>query len=152
MGGNFDMRKLGEFISQAIPEDVMAGANGGAKDGENTKDFTLAADIFDLDDSYIIYLRLVGAKKEGVAVNWDADKSELNIVGVIHRPRDEPFLKTLALNKHKVGISKRKVKLGSKSVGRLGRDLSKDGGWHLNDYYPEGGEHRGGEESGHRVI
>ncbi|MCJ1276415.1 hypothetical protein MMC21_004220 [Puttea exsequens] len=95
------MRKLGEFISQAIPEDVMAGANGGAKDGENTKDFTLAADIFDLDDSYIIYLRLVGAKKEGVAVNWDADKSELNIVGVIHRPRDEPFLKTLALNKHK---------------------------------------------------
>ena len=50
-----------------------------------------------------------------MGVNWDADKSELNVAGVIYRPGDEEFLKTLALDERKVGVFDRKVKLGSKA-------------------------------------
>ena len=117
MGGNFDLSKLGDFISQFVPEDVLAGARGaGAKDGDNNaKDFTPAADIFDTEDSYVLHVSLPGAKKEDVGVNWDAEKSELSIAGVIYRPGDEAFLKTLALDERKVGVFERKVKLGSKA-------------------------------------
>ena len=110
------MSKLSEFISQFVPEDVLSGATQNNKDttNNNSKDFTPPADIFDTEDAYIIHISLAGAKKEDVGVNWDADKSELNIAGVIYRPGDEEFLKTLALDERKVGVFERKVKLGSK--------------------------------------
>lgn len=120
MGGvPFDMSKLSEFISQFVPEDVLSAArdnnNTNTKDtSNNNKDFTPPADIFDTEDAYIIHISLAGAKKEDVGVNWDADKSELNIAGVIYRPGDEEFLKTLALDERKVGVFERKIKLGSK--------------------------------------
>ena len=120
MGGPFDMSKLGEFISQFVPEDVLSANrdnNTNTKDpntNNNSKDFTPPADIFDTEDAYIIHISLAGAKKEDVGVNWDADKSELNIAGVIYRPGDEEFLKTLALDERKVGVFERKIKLGSK--------------------------------------
>lgn len=108
-GAPFDLSKIGEFISQFIPEE--------AKDTPSTnsnKDFTPPADIFDTEDAYIVHISLPGAKKEDVGVNWDADKSELNVAGVIYRPGDEEFLKTLALDERKIGVFERKVKLGSK--------------------------------------
>lgn len=118
-GGNFDMSKIAEFISQFVPEDVMAGAKegfGGNKDSaKDSKDFTPPADIFDTEDAYVVHISLPGARKEDVGVNWDADKSELNVAGVIYRPGDEEFLKTLALDERKVGVFERKVKLGSKA-------------------------------------
>lgn len=116
------MSKLAEFISQFVPEDVLS--NLGPKDAattkdaagsSNSKDFTPPADIFDTADAYVVHVSLPGAKKEDVGVNWDADKSELNIAGVIYRPGDEEFLKTLALDERKVGVFDRKVKLGSKA-------------------------------------
>ena len=119
-GGNFDMSKIAEFVSQFIPEEVLAGARDGFPPKKDTskdssKDFTPPADIFDTEDSFVIHLSLPGAKKEDVGVNWDADKSELNIAGVIYRPGDEDFLKTLALDERQVGVFERKVKLGSKT-------------------------------------
>lgn len=113
------MSKIAEFVSQFVPEEVMAGARDGfgKKDAggrDNSKDFTPPADIFDTEDAYIVHISLAGAKKEDVGVNWDADKSELNVAGVIYRPGDEEFLKTLALDERKVGVFERKVKLGSK--------------------------------------
>ena len=116
MGGNFDMSKLGEFISQFVPEEVMKGAKDfGSKDAaNNSKDFTPPADIFDTEEAYVVHISLPGAKKEDIGVNWDADKSELNVAGVIYRPGDEAFLKTLALDERKVGVFDRKVKFGSK--------------------------------------
>ncbi len=118
-GGNFDMSKIADFVSQFVPEDVMAGAKegfaGNNKDAaKDSKDFTPPADIFDTEDAYVVHISLPGAKKEDVGVNWDADKSELNAAGVIYRPGDEEFLKTLALDERKVGVFERKVKLGSK--------------------------------------
>ena len=115
------MSKLADFISQFVPEDVLS--NLAPKDattskdaaGTNSKDFTPPADIFDTPDAYVVHISLPGAKKEDVGVNWDADKSELNVAGVIYRPGDEEFLKTLALDERKVGVFERKVKLGSKA-------------------------------------
>ena len=60
--------------------------------------------------------RCRGRKKEDVGVNWDADRSELNVAGVIYRPGDEEFLKTLALDERKVGVFERKVRLGSRQA------------------------------------
>ena len=36
----------------------------------------------------------------------------MNVAGVIHRPGDEDFLKTLALDERRVGVFERKVRLG----------------------------------------
>ena len=118
------MSKLAEFISQFVPEDVLsnmapraftAAAGKQAANNNTNKDFTPPADIFDTPDAYVVHISLPGAKKEDVGVNWDADKSELNIAGVIYRPGDEEFLKTLALDERNVGAFERKVKLGSKA-------------------------------------
>lgn len=117
MAGNFDMSKLGDFISQFVPEEVMAGTKDfGSKEATaNSKDFTPPADIFDTEEAFVVHISLPGAKKEDVGVNYDADKSELNVAGVIYRPGDEDFLKTLALDERKVGVFERKVKFGSKA-------------------------------------
>ncbi len=112
MGGQFDMSKLGEFISQFAPD--MA---SDTKDtSSNTRDLTPEADVFDTEDAYIVHMSLPGAKKEDVGVNWNADKSELSVAGVIYRPGDEEFLKTLALDERKVGVFERKVRLGSRAM------------------------------------
>lgn len=115
------MGKLAEFVSQFVPEEVLShivpkDAPATSQDANNGgKDFTPPADIFDTPDAYVVHISLPGAKKEDVGVNWDADKSELNVAGVIYRPGDEEFLKTLALDERKVGVFDRKVKLGSKA-------------------------------------
>lgn len=93
---------------------------GGKNDGENNAtpkydDFKPEADVFDTEDSYVIHINIPGAKKEDVGVNWDAEKSELNVAGVIYRPGDEEFLKTLALDERKVGAFERKIRLGSRA-------------------------------------
>ena len=112
MAGNFDMSKLGDFISQFAPD--MASETKDAP--SNSKDFAPDADIFDTEDAYIVHVSLPGAKKEDVGVNWNADKSELSVAGVIYRPGDEDFLKTLALDERKVGVFERKVRLGSRAT------------------------------------
>ena len=116
------MSKLADFVSQFVPEELLSNlvpkdTAATNRDGTsaNSKDFTPPADIFDTPDAYVVHVSLPGAKKEDVGVNWDADKSELNIAGVVYRPGDEEFLKTLALNERKVGVFERKVKLGSKA-------------------------------------
>ena len=115
------MSKLAEFVSQFVPEEVLSHIvpkdGTASKDATNAngKDFTPPADIFDTPDAYVVHISLPGAKKEDVGVNWDADKSELNVAGVIYRPGNEEFLKTLALDERKVGVFDRKVKLGSKA-------------------------------------
>ena len=112
--GGFDMSKLADFISQFAPDDAAVPRPREAGGSTGGKDFAPEADIFDTEDAYVVHMSLPGAKKEDVGVNWDADKSELNVAGVIYRPGDEDFLKTLALDERKVGVFERKVRLGSK--------------------------------------
>ena len=82
---------------------------------EKSEDFTPDVDVFDTAESFVIHVSLPGAKKEDVGVNWDAEKSELNIAGVVYRPGDEELLKTLALDERKIGAFERKVRLGSRA-------------------------------------
>lgn len=88
----------------------------GFEDGatrDKHEDFQPEVDVFDTPETFVVYVSLSGAKKEDVGVNWDAKKCELSIAGVIHRPGDEEFLKTLELDERKVGTFERKVRLGS---------------------------------------
>jgi len=82
---------------------------------EDTQDLVPDADIFDTEFAYVVHISLPGAKKEDVGVDWDAEKSELSVAGVIYRPGDEEFLKTLAMNERKVGPFERKLRLGTRA-------------------------------------
>ena len=118
-GPLFDMSKIAEFFAaQFGPE---SGNNNNTDNNQNNstgtppKDFSPLADVFDTEDAYIVHVSLPGAKKEDVGVNWNADKSELSLAGVIYRPGDEDFLKTLALDERHVGVFERKIRLGSRA-------------------------------------
>lgn len=90
----------------------------GEQDNEKTaksEDFVPEVDVFDTESSFVVHVSLPGVKKEDAGVNWDAEKSELSIAGVVYRPGDEEFLKTLALDERKVGAFERKVRLGSRA-------------------------------------
>ncbi|KAL2356911.1 HSP20-like chaperone [Cryomyces antarcticus] len=80
-----------------------------------TDDFVPAVDVFDTESAFVVHVSLAGAKKEDVGVNWDDEKNELIVAGVIHRPGDEDFLKTLALDERRIGAFERKVTLGSRA-------------------------------------
>ena len=79
------------------------------------KDLVPEADVFDTETAFIVHVSLPGAKKEDLGVNWDAEKSELSVAGVIYRPADEDMLKTLALDDRKVGPFERRVRLGTRA-------------------------------------
>ncbi|ORY05908.1 hypothetical protein BCR34DRAFT_571673, partial [Clohesyomyces aquaticus] len=79
------------------------------------EDFVPEADIFTTQTEFVIHVSLPGAKKEDVGVNWDAEKSELSIAGVIYRLGDEEFLKTLDMGERKVGPFERKIRLGTRA-------------------------------------
>jgi HSP20 family protein len=105
-------------LATMFNESLFGGNNNNdeeSKAATKSDDFKPEADVFDTEDSYVIHINLPGAKKEDVGVNWDAEKSELNVAGVIYRPGDEEFLKTLALDERRVGAFERKVRLGSRA-------------------------------------
>ncbi|EON62182.1 hypothetical protein W97_01402 [Coniosporium apollinis CBS 100218] len=116
VGGPFNLGALGEFFqSQVFGDNTETGAAAPKSEPAATSDFTPEADVFDTESAYIVHLSLPGAKKEDLGVNWDPEKSELSVTGVIHRPGDEELLKTLALDERKVGPFERKVRLGSRA-------------------------------------
>jgi HSP20 family protein len=78
-------------------------------------DWSPEVDVFDTQSAYVVHASLPGAAKEDVGVTWDPERSELAIAGVVHRPGDEEFLKTLALDERKVGAFERKVRLGTRA-------------------------------------
>ena len=110
-GAPFDLNALAESFAQQfgfVPDTKEKAAK------ENSdKDFTPPCDVFDTPEAYVIHISLPGAKKEDVGVNWDADKSEVSVAGVVYRIGDEEMLKTLAMDERDVGVFERKVRLGS---------------------------------------
>lgn len=105
------------YLRNGAAEEGNADSTGRADQihDQDGKDFAPPVDVFDTEDTYIVHVSLPGAKKEDVGVNWDADKSELSVAGVIYRPGDEEVLKTLAMDERKIGAFERKVRLGSRA-------------------------------------
>jgi HSP20 family protein len=85
------------------------------QEGGEQGDWQPEADVFDTPSAYVVHVSLPGANKEDVGCTWDPERSELEIAGVVHRPGDEEFLKTLALDERHVGAFERKVRLGSRA-------------------------------------
>jgi len=83
--------------------------SGDVDDSEQS--FTPPVDIFSTPSAYVLHVALPGAKKEDVGVNWDAEKSELNLAGVVYRQGDEEFLRTLSKSERKVGVFERNIKV-----------------------------------------
>lgn len=78
--------------------------------------FVPPVDVFNTETSFVLHIALPGAKKEHIGVNWNPDSSVLNIAGVVHRPGDEDFLRTLASDERKVGMFERNVTLPPKGA------------------------------------
>lgn len=101
-------------IAQALrtyAEQAGLGADREAGETDAENNFTPPIDVFSTQAAYILHVALPGAKKEDVGVNWDAEKNELNVAGVVYRQGDEEFLKTLSKKERKVGVFERNVKL-----------------------------------------
>jgi HSP20 family protein len=77
-------------------------------------------------DAYILHVALPGAKKEDVGVNWDAEKGELNVAGVVYRPGDEEFISSLRQGERKVGVFERSVKLPLAGAAAAGGEGEKE--------------------------
>lgn len=118
-GGPFAHPAAGGFgaLASMFQDQLFGETTKSEKTTEDKKsdDFSPEVDVFDTADSFVVHVSLPGAKKEDVGVNWDVEKSELNIAGVIYRPGDEELLKSLALDERKVGAFERKVRLGSRA-------------------------------------
>lgn len=113
-GPGFDPVSIAAQFFERFAAEHPSNTNTNASDKDN-EDFTPEADIFNTESSYIVHISLPGAKKEDVGVNWDAEKSELSVAGVIYRPGDEELLKTLAMNERRVGPFERKIRLGTRA-------------------------------------
>lgn len=118
--GGFDLSALVESLSahplaQAFRTYAeQAGQQSGetAAAGTDTENsFVPPVDMFATETEYVLHIAVPGAKKEDVGVNFDADKGELNVAGVIYRPGNEEFLKTLSQSERKVGVFERTVKI-----------------------------------------
>ncbi|KAF4987306.1 hypothetical protein FDECE_15492 [Fusarium decemcellulare] len=81
------------------------------QESDDSDSFTPPVDIFNTEKAFVLHVALPGAKKDDIGVNWDADRSILNIAGVVHRPGDEEFLATLSSGERKVGMFERNVTL-----------------------------------------
>jgi HSP20 family protein len=97
------------FANHPIAQAIRSYAE--AQKGEDENNFTPPIDVFSTPAAYVLHVALPGAKKEDVGVNWDAEKNELNVAGVVYRQGDEEFLKTLSKKERKVGAFERSIKL-----------------------------------------
>ncbi|TEA10203.1 Heat shock protein 16 [Colletotrichum sidae] len=80
--------------------------------------FMPPVDTFVTERSYVLHFALPGAKKEDIGVDWDTDKGELRVAGVVYRPGDEEFLATMASSERRVGVFSRSVALPSAGSDR----------------------------------
>jgi HSP20 family protein len=96
-------------------------------ENDNDNSFMPPIDVFSTEKEYILHVALPGAKKEDVGVNWDAEKGVLNVAGVVYRPGDEEFLKTLSTGERKVGMFERSVKLPQKESGEEKEEVDGEG-------------------------
>ncbi len=101
---------------------AAAAAGGGFSDSESDS-FAPPVDTFNTEAAYILHVALPGAKKDDIGVNWNPDLGELTISGVVHRPGDEEFLKTMHAAERRVGVFERRVTLPPVGVAERRDDV-----------------------------
>ncbi|CAI6336399.1 unnamed protein product [Periconia digitata] len=111
-GGNRSFDPM-SFVSSLFEQPGNADARETA--ATENDDFRPDADVFDTPASFVVHVSLPGAKKEDVGVNWNAEKSELSIAGVVYRPGDEKLMAQLAMAERKAGAFERKIRLGTRA-------------------------------------
>ncbi|KAK0703797.1 HSP20-like chaperone [Lasiosphaeria miniovina] len=109
-------RQIRSYIenAQAHQQQGHRGAEAGNTNDDDYADsesFVPPVDIFNTPNNWTVHLSVPGAKKDDVAVNWDADKSLLAITGVVHRPGNEDFLAGMLSGERRVGMFERKIRL-----------------------------------------
>ncbi|KAI1843370.1 hypothetical protein JX266_010367 [Neoarthrinium moseri] len=119
--GPFDFRPLMDVLAahplaqglREFAEQARAGGQEASGDeaGEQADTFVPPVDVFSTEKAYVLHVSLPGAVKEDVGVNWDAEKSLLNVAGVVYRPGNEEFLQSLTSSERKVGMFERSIKL-----------------------------------------
>lgn len=95
----------------ATADPNTAPAEGEARGADESEAFSPAIDTFSTPTEYVLHVALPGARKEDVGVNWDAEKGELNIAGVVYRAGEEEFIASLKTGERRVGVFERSVKL-----------------------------------------
>ncbi|KAL0640137.1 hypothetical protein Q9L58_000695 [Maublancomyces gigas] len=89
--------------------------SGGWRSNVGSNEFSPPVDVFDTPTSYAVHVSLPGARREDIGVNYDEDKSEIQISGVVLRGGDEEFLKTLIISERNAGLFEKKVRLGDQT-------------------------------------
>lgn len=92
--------------------DQMRNAANGQRENNDDRDddvFVPPVDVFNTERAFVLHVALPGARKEDIGVNWDGEKRELNIAGVVARPGDEEFLSTLTSGERKIGMFERNI-------------------------------------------
>lgn len=105
------VQRLREQIQRITDLAQQQGTAEGGERAEDSNSFTPPVDVFDTTNNWTIHVAVPGAKKEDVGVNWDAGKSTLTVSGVVHRPGDEEFLRSMISGERRVGLFERKIKL-----------------------------------------
>lgn len=107
-----NLRHFLERAQQSPTNNNNTGDREGTPDSdEMDATITPPLDLFDQPDKWILHIAMPGAKKEDIAVNWDAERSLLSVSGVVYRPGDEDFQKTLITGERRVGLFSREVRL-----------------------------------------
>jgi HSP20 family protein len=78
--------------------------------------FLPPVDVFNTDAAYILHVALPGAKKEDVGVDWDAEAGILRVAGVVHRPGDDVFQRSMTSAERRVGMFERSIPLPPPTV------------------------------------
>ncbi|KAI9849145.1 MAG: hypothetical protein M1837_005375 [Sclerophora amabilis] len=127
---------LQQLFSQFAPEATGANPTSSSSpqtsSDSSTRSFTPPLDVFSTPSAYILHVSLPGAQRSDIGLNYNADATELSIAGVVHRPGDEEFLKTIVAGAgeraREVGMFERKVKLGDLPHGHEAQEEGSAGG------------------------
>lgn len=110
MGHPF-FRNLQTQAENSQPNQTNNTTRGYHGDDDDSNTFVPPLDVFNTPSAFVLHVALPGAKKDDIGVNWNPDTSVLSIAGVVHRPGDEDFLKTLSSGERTVGLFERNITL-----------------------------------------
>jgi HSP20 family protein len=96
---------------QPVYRDENDNDDDDADDADGVDSFLPPVDVFNTDAAYILHVALPGAKKEDVGVDWDAEAGILRVAGVVHRPGDDVFQRSLTSAERRVGMFERSIPL-----------------------------------------